>query len=174
VEARRRQRVAAMKFAAKAGEAVYEIVVTRLDADYVVTFNGVEHVVDARKLEADFYSILYEGKSYEVSVESIGAKYVVRHGANEQVVELADASRGGREELHKRSGPESIDSVMPGKVVRVLVEPGAEVQAGQGVVVVEAMKMENEISAPRAGRVKSVDVTPGQTVETGARLIVLE
>ena len=166
--------VAVMKFAAKVGEAVHDIEVTRLDADYVVTLNGVEHVVDARKLEADFYSILYEGKSYEVSVESAGPKYLVRHGAYEQVVELADASRGGREELHKRSGPESIDSVMPGKVVRVLVEPGAEVQAGQGLVVVEAMKMENEISAPRAGRVKSVEVIPGQNVETGARLVVLE
>ena len=163
-----------MKFAAKVGETVHEIVVTRLDADYVVTFDGVAHVVDARKLEADFYSILYEGKSYEVSVESVGPKYLVRHGAYEQVVELADASRGGREELHKRGGPENIDAVMPGKVVRVLVKPGDEVQAGQGLVVVEAMKMENEISAPRAGRVKSVDVNPGQNVETGARLVVLE
>ena len=174
MEVRRPPGVAVMKFAAKVGEAVHDIEVTRLDADYVVTLNGVEHVVDARKLEADFYSILYEGKSYEVSVESAGPKYLVRHGAYEQVVELADASRGGREELHKRSGPESIDSVMPGKVVRVLVEPGAEVQAGQGLVVVEAMKMENEISAPRAGRVKSVEVIPGQNVETGARLVVLE
>lgn len=158
-----------MKFKACVGETDYEIVVTRLDADYVVTIDGVEHIVDARKLEADFYSILYEGKSYEVSVESVGAKYLVRHGAYEQIVELADASRGGREELRKRSGPESIDSVMPGKVVRVLVEPGTEVQAGQGLVVIEAMKMENEIGAPRAGRVKSVDVKPGQNVETGAQ-----
>jgi biotin carboxyl carrier protein len=174
VEAFRFHRVAAMKFKASVGESVHEIVVTRVDADYVVTLDGIEHVVDARKLEADFYSILYEGKSYEVSVESLGSKYLVRHGAYEQVVELADASRGGREELHKRSGPESIDSVMPGKVVRVLVSVGDEVTAGQGLVVVEAMKMENEIAAPRAGRVKSIDVAPGQNVETGALLIVLE
>jgi len=163
-----------MKFKASVGGSEHEIVVTRVDADYVVTLDGVEHVVDARKLEADFYSILYEGKSYEVSVESLGAKYLVRHGAYEQVVELADASRGGRQELHKRSGPESIDSVMPGKVVRVLVSAGDVVAAGQGLVVVEAMKMENEIGAPRSGRVKSVDVTPGQTVETGSLLVVLE
>ncbi len=163
-----------MKFAAKAGEAVHEIVVTRLDGEYIVTLNGVEHAVDARKLEADFYSILYEGKSYEVSVESAGSTYKVRHGAEEQVVELADASRGGREELHKKGGVEDVRSIMPGKVVRVLVSPGDEVQAGQGVVVVEAMKMENEIGSPRAGRVKSVDVTPGQSVEAGARLASLE
>jgi biotin carboxyl carrier protein len=63
---------------------------------------------------------------------------------------------------------------MPGKVVRVLVVSGDQVREGQGLVVVEAMKMENEIGAPRAGRVKSVDVTPGQTVETGTRLVVLD
>jgi len=163
-----------MKFSAKVGGTEHEIVVSRVDGAYVVIFDGVEHVVDARKLEADFYSILYEGKSYEVSVESAGPKYVVRHGAHEQVVELADAARSGREELRKKGGVESIDAVMPGKVVRVAVAPGDLVHAGQGLVVVEAMKMENEISSPRAGRVKSVDVTPGQTVETGARLIVLE
>jgi biotin carboxyl carrier protein len=166
--------VAALKFKATVGGNVHEIVVARLDGAYVVTFDGAEHVVDARKLEADFYSILYEGKSYEVAVESTGAHYIVRHGAYEQVVELADAARSGREELRKRGGVESVDAVMPGKVVRVLVAPQDEVRAGQGLVVVEAMKMENEIGAPRAGRVKSVDVTPGQNVETGARLVVLE
>jgi biotin carboxyl carrier protein len=163
-----------MKFQATVGETVHEIVVAKWDGSYVVTLDGAEHVVDARKLEADFYSILYEGKSYEVSVETAGPKYIVRHGAHEQLVELADASRGGREELRKRAGPEAIDAVMPGKVVRVLVAPGDEVRAGQGLVVVEAMKMENEIGAPRAGRVTSVDVTPGQNVETGARLVVLD
>ena len=166
--------MAIVKFEATVGETEHEIVVTRDGAAYVVTLDGVEHVLDARKLEADFYSILYEGKSYEVSVESAGSKYLVRHGAYEQIVGLADASRGGREELHKRSGVFSVDSVMPGKVVRVLVSAGDAVNAGQGLVVVEAMKMENEIGAPRAGRVKSVDVTPGQNVETGARLVVLE
>ena len=63
---------------------------------------------------------------------------------------------------------------MPGKVVRVLVAAGDAVRADQGLVVVEAMKMENEIRAPRDGRVKSIDVAPGQNVETGSRLVVLE
>jgi len=174
LEARRAPGVAVVKFTAMTGDTAHEIVVTRQDAAYVVTLDGVEHVVDARKLEADFYSILYEGKSYEVSIESAGGSYVVRHGAHEQVVELADASLRGRNDLHRRTGIHHVDSVMPGKVVRVLVAAGDEVQAGQGLVVVEAMKMENEIGSPRAGRVKSVEVTPGQNVETGARLVVLE
>jgi biotin carboxyl carrier protein len=163
-----------MKFAAKLGDELHEIVVTRVDANYVVSLGGTEHVVDARKLEADFYSILYEGKSYEVAVESAGSKYVVRHGANELIVELADASRGGRDEIHRRGTLEAVTSIMPGKVVRVLVAPGDPVEAGQGLVVVEAMKMENEIGSPRSGTVKEVAVTPGLTVESGATLVVLE
>jgi len=163
-----------MKFAARVGETMHEIVVTRLDGEYMVTLDGTAHRVDARKLEADFYSILYDGKSYEVSVELAGPKYLVRHGAEEQVVELADAARSGREEVRKKGGVLSIDAVMPGKVVRVLVAPGDDVHAGQGLVVVEAMKMENELSAPRAGCVKSIEVNPGHNVETGAKLVVLE
>jgi biotin carboxyl carrier protein len=163
-----------MKFAARTGDTLHEVLVTREDGAYVVTLDGTPHRVDARKLEADFYSILFEGRSYEVSVETVGGRYLVRHGAHEQVVELADASREGRDELHRKGGPEEIVSIMPGKVVRLLVSPGQEVQAGQGLIVIEAMKMENEIAAPRAGRVAEVAVGPGQTVESGAKLVVLE
>ena len=63
---------------------------------------------------------------------------------------------------------------MPGKVVRLLVGVGDEVEQGQGVIVVEAMKMENEIAATRAGRVRSFAVETGQTVESGAELLVIE
>ena len=163
-----------MRFAVRVGEALHEIDVSRVDARYHVVLDGVEHVVDARKLEADFYSILFDGKSYEVSVEGSGTSYVVRHGANEQVVELADASRGGRDELHRRGGADEIAATMPGKVVRILVAEGDQVQFGQGLVVVEAMKMENEIAAPRAGRVKEIAVAAGATVESGAKLVLLD
>lgn len=163
-----------MKFAAKVGDTMHEIVITREDGTYRVTLGGIEHVVDARKLEADFYSILYEGKSYEVSVENAGARYFVRHGAHEEIVELADAARSGRERIRARQGAESVDSVMPGKVVRVLVAAGDSVSADQGLVIVEAMKMENEIRSPRDGRVKSIEVKPGQNVEAGSRLLILE
>ena len=63
---------------------------------------------------------------------------------------------------------------MPGRIVRVLVKPGDEVAGRQGLVVVEAMKMENELVAPRPGRIKDVLVTEGQSVETGRLLIVVE
>ena len=162
-----------MKFAARIGETTHEVVVDRVDALYRVELGGTVHLVDARKLEADFYSILFEGRSYEVSVEATDGGYTVRHGAHERQVELADASRGGREELARKGGAASVVSVMPGKIVRVLVAAGDAVEEGQGLVVVEAMKMENEIAAPRGGRVKEVAVTPGQAVESGAVLLVL-
>ena len=63
---------------------------------------------------------------------------------------------------------------MPGRVVRVLVAPGDTVAARQGVVVVEAMKMENELRSPKAGTVKEVAVTPGTSVEAGRVLVVIE
>jgi biotin carboxyl carrier protein len=63
---------------------------------------------------------------------------------------------------------------MPGRVVRVLVAPGDEVAARQGLVVVEAMKMENELGSPKAGRVKDVQVSAGQSVDAGRVLVVIE
>lgn len=71
-------------------------------------------------------------------------------------------------------GEQAITSPMPGRVVRVLVQPGDEVAVRQGVVIVEAMKMENELRSPKAGRVKDVSVTPGTSVEAGRVLVVIE
>lgn len=164
-----------MNLSARIRERSHEVVVERRDAWFVVVVDGDEHLVDAHKLDADFYSILIGGRSYEVSVEPDGGRYFVRHGAAEEIVELTDPSLGGREELLRAgAGPAAVVSVMPGKVVRVLVQPGDTVETGQGLVVVEAMKMENEIAAARPGKVVSVDVEPGQAVEAGARLVVLE
>ena len=164
-----------MKLRATVGEREHDVRVERRDGSFLVEVDGVEHLVDARKLEADFYSFLFDNRSYEVSVEANAGQYRVRHGASVVEVSVADPSRGGREELRRSSGgPEVITSVMPGKVVRVLVAEGETVQPEQGLLVIEAMKMENEIGAPRGGKIKSIEVKPGQPVETGARLLVLE
>jgi biotin carboxyl carrier protein len=71
-------------------------------------------------------------------------------------------------------GQQTVVAPMPGRVVRVLVAPGDEVTASQGIVVVEAMKMENELRAPKGGRVKDVSVSPGTSVEAGRVLVVIE
>jgi acetyl/propionyl-CoA carboxylase alpha subunit len=72
------------------------------------------------------------------------------------------------------SGPAPIKAPMPGLIVRINVKPGDVVEAGQGVVVMEAMKMENELRATAGGTVRSVEVAPGQAVEKGALLVALE
>jgi biotin carboxyl carrier protein len=83
---------------------------------------------------------------------------------------LAQAAATARRE----TGPAAVRSPMPGKVVKVLVKAGDEVKAGQGVVVVEAMKMENELKAPRDGKVKQVSAEEGRTVESGQTLALID
>ena len=163
-----------MKFSARAGSQLLEVTVVRHDGGYVVEIDGQRHIVDAHKLEGNFYSILNDGRSYEVSVETEREGYRVRHGAAEQLVALSDPGRQAREAKLLTDGPEEIVSMMPGKVARVLVAEGESVTAGQGVLVVEAMKMENEIAATRGGRVSSLSVEPGQVVERGAVLAIVE
>lgn len=164
-----------MKLSVVAGERTHDVEIERHEGGFRVTVDGAPRTVDVRKLEADFYSIVMEGRSYEVSVEPDGARYHVRHGASQRTVMLADPSQRGREGLRAGGhGPENVVSVMPGKVVRVLVAAGDAVSAGQGLVVVEAMKMENEVESPRDGTVRSVLVEPGRAVEAGAPLVIIE
>jgi len=162
-----------VKISAKAGQQIVELTIERQDGVYIVEIGGERRRVDVHKLEGDFYSILTDGRSYEVSVEARGETYYVRHGAAELLVALSDPSRKAREERVKQ-GPDEVVTQMPGKVVRLLVAEGEEVEVGQGLVVVEAMKMENEIAAGKAGKVISLRVEPGQTVEGGAVLAVIE
>ena len=163
-----------MKISARTGTRVHEVTVERHDGSYVLEIDGNRRTVDALKLEGDFYSILMEGRSYEVSVEADGDRYIVRHGAAEQIVALTDPGRRAREERGATEGPQNVVTVMPGKVVRLLVGEGETVAAGQGVVVVEAMKMENEITSPKNGTVAAIKVAPGQAVEVGATLVVVD
>ena len=72
------------------------------------------------------------------------------------------------------AGEQRVTAPMPGRVVRVLVKPGDDVAARQGLVVIEAMKMENELASPRAGRVKEVAVAEGTSVESGRLLVIVE
>ena len=90
------------------------------------------------------------------------------------VVNGRRSGRGAADTGAGAHGEQKVIAPMPGRVVRILVAPGDEVEARQPVVVVEAMKMENELGAPKAGRVKEIAVTEGQSVEAGRVLIVIE
>ena len=118
-------------------------------------------------------------RSYEVSFEAAADGRVgVRVDGESIPLSIVDprgrGKRGGRDATADASGPRAIVAPMPGRIVKVLVERGQTVAARQGVVVVEAMKMENELRAPRPGIVSEVHVSEGMSVEAQATLVVIE
>ncbi len=127
------------------------------------------------QVEPGVYSVLLEKASYDVRVSSTAGKYSVDLRGRNVAVEVIDP-RSSVFAARSRSGEGliSVKSPMPGKVVRVLVAPGDEVHAGQGLIVIEAMKMQNELKSPKAGRVVSIDARPAQPVAAGQVLAVVE
>jgi biotin carboxyl carrier protein len=127
------------------------------------------------EIEPGLFSILLDGRSYEARVESMpdGVGVVIR--GRRMRVELEDPRRASRRSGGRRTdGPLQVAAPMPGKIVRLLVAPGDEVTAGQGLVVMEAMKMQNELKAARPGRVVSIPVHEGDTVSAGDVLAIIE
>lgn len=130
---------------------------------------------DFLEVQPGVYSILHEGKSYEAQVVPDGDNWFVRLGGQIHEVETYDPRDGRRRAGAKLSeGRQSIKAPMPGKVVRMLVAVGNAVEAGQGVAVVEAMKMQNEMKSPKAGRVVELRAAAGDTVGAGSVLAVVE
>jgi len=123
-------------------------------------------------------SLIIAGRQFEVSVKRSNAnKYQVGHLGSVEDVEVLDplsylATEGLA--LQKADGPQRVTAYMPGRVVKVLVGEGDIVEAGQGLVVLEAMKMENEIQAQHEGVVRQVFVSDGQPVEGGDPLFEIE
>jgi biotin carboxyl carrier protein len=133
--------------------------------------------VDAVRLHGLAVSLLVGDRSYACDVEPgkdghlalrVGETVVPLEMLDERKLRLRRAS--GKFAI---DGPQQINAPMPGKVVRVLVKKGDTVAEGQGLVVVEAMKMENELKSPRAGVVSELHAVEGSAVENGARLVVV-
>ncbi len=141
---------------------------------YQVTIDGQPLEVDCQPAGRHFASLLVDGRSYAAGIVPNAGGYTVTLASATFDIELKDAAREGASTRARAAGPVRLTAPMPGKVVRVLVEPGQAVEPGQGLLVMEAMKMENELKAPRAGRVREVHASERQAVETGALLLVLE
>jgi acetyl/propionyl-CoA carboxylase alpha subunit len=125
--------------------------------------------------EPGVYSVLLDGRSYDAFVEETPTGLVVTIEGYRFELEVRDPRRWSRRSAGAGAGAvQSIVSPMPGKVVRVLAAPGDEVVAGQGIVVVEAMKMQNELKSNRTGRVLSVPAKEGATVNAGELLATIE
>jgi biotin carboxyl carrier protein len=164
----------------------YEIVINgaRRTAEFSPPRDAASRVafgVDGRVVEADIarispgeYSILIGGRSLDVTVEESAAGLLVRANGREFHVEIFDPrswrrSCGAGIELE---GRQRLVAPMPGKIVRVLVAAGQHVSAGQGLLVIEAMKMQNEIRSPKSGRVEKL-AGEGQTVNAGEVLAIV-
>ena len=126
-------------------------------------------------VEPGVYSVLMNGHSYEARIEQTAGGMVVFIEGHRFEIEVRDPRRGperaGRPGVEGRA---QVIAPMPGKIVRLLAAAGDTVAAGQGLLVVEAMKMQNEMKAPKAGRVASLAAREGATVAAGEVLAVIE
>lgn len=164
-----------MKYFAQVGKTEYEVMV---DQEKILV-DGEPVQIDLQQAGvSELYSLLYDGVSYEVLIESDRMDYAVTlRGEQFQIMVEDEQTRKlnvGRKAPSSPDGERSLSAPIPGLVVKVLVEEGTEVEEDQPLIILEAMKMENEIRAQQKGTVKQVNVVAGQRVEQNSVLILLE
>jgi biotin carboxyl carrier protein len=154
----------------------HRLEIEKAENAWMCLLDGQEIRVDAILARRDVLSLLVDGRSYEVKREQTATDLHLWVGSTRYGVEVRDprSLRSRRDGAGDEKGPKKIVASMPGRVVRLLVGEGAEVEAGQGIVVVEAMKMQNEIKSPKKGVVQKLMATPGATVNAGDVLAIVE
>jgi biotin carboxyl carrier protein len=156
----------------------YDLAIDELPnaGSFEINLSGKKITADLRQAGSASFSVIINNRSFDLDVIRQGDEFVIASRAGVTHLTLEDSrrrlmqSRGDREV----SGKVQMRAMMPGRVLSVAVKVGDQVAAQQGVMVVEAMKMENELKSPKAGKVVEVKVTAGQTVEKGELLIVIE
>lgn len=146
------------------------------DTGYCIALDGQVIQADATMVAPNIISVLIGGQAFEVHVTpSLDGKIKLQSGPHEFTAELQDPRswQGRRHGTLEAEGRQQIIAPMPGKVIRLLVQAGDPVEAGQGLVVVEAMKMQNEIRSPKRGKVERLQVKEGQAVNAGEVLCVV-
>ncbi len=127
------------------------------------------------RVEPGVYSVVLGGRGFEARVTAGAEGFTVEVSGRRFHVEVRDPRNARRRtDAGLTGGRQNILAPMPGKVVRLLVQPGDAVEAGQGLVVVEAMKMQNEMKCAHAGTVREVRAAAGDTVTAGQVLVVIE
>jgi biotin carboxyl carrier protein len=167
-----------MQYEVEVGSRLLQIAVIRAGDGFAVSVDGHTRQVDAARIDAHTLSLIVDSVwSNDVSIagDSASGQLDVHVGDTPIAVTLNGRRRWGRkDEGTAASGPQRLSAPMPGKVVRVLVKAGDPVTARQPVVVVEAMKMENELRASRDGMVAEIHVREGMSVDAGALLLVIQ
>jgi len=147
----------------------------RIESGWSCRLDGRQIAVDAILARRDVLSIRIDNKAYEVKCERVGSELHLWVGSVRFAAEIRDPrSLRGRVRAEDDHGPKKLTAPMPGKIVRIMLNPGAEVEAGAGVLVVEAMKMQNEIKSPKKGTIQKILVSEGAAVNAGDVLAIVE
>jgi biotin carboxyl carrier protein len=153
----------------------YRIDLKRGDGRWSCRLDGLDFEVDAVLTRPDVLSLRIANLAYEVKSERVANDLYLWVGSRRFAVEVRDPrSLRGRSRASDDRGPRKIPAPMPGKVVRLLVHEGEEVELGHGVAVVEAMKMQNEIKSPKKGTIQKILVSEGAAVNAGDVLAIVE
>ncbi|HVB32891.1 MAG TPA: biotin/lipoyl-containing protein [Patescibacteria group bacterium] len=152
----------------------YRVEAEHRDDGWDFRVDGEPVDADVAEISPDFYSILLAGKSFVVRVVPRESRLEIEVGTRQMIAEVDDPRRlrRGRGEL-ELEGHQQILAPMPGKVVRVLVGQGSRVEAGQAILVIEAMKMQNEVRSPKTGTLERLAVSEEQAVNAGDLLAIV-
>lgn len=176
-----------MKFIANLDDAEHIVTLEPIEDQenkYSISLDGREYLVDAHSMLSEIVTTIIDGKSYDLDIEKqnitdfLDGRLGVRVRGRVVYLEMLDERHKKMKDAQaarfSEHGLARICSPMPGKVLRVLVSQGDVVIEGQGLIVIEAMKMENELKAPKNGCVKELIVKPGDSVDSGALLLIIE
>src|SRR5277367_4920069 len=160
----------------KAGAKVHGLELDKAAGGWTCRLDGELIAIDAVIPRRDVLSLIVDGRAYEIKREQTATDLHVWVGSTRFAVELRDprSLRSRQKAAGDEKGPRQILAPMPGRIVRVLVAETSAVEAGQGIVVVEAMKMQNEIKSPKKGTVQKIVATEGANVNAGDVLAIVE
>jgi biotin carboxyl carrier protein len=154
---------------------IYRLELQRTENGWSCRVDGRDIPVDAVLARPDVLSLRIGNRAFEVKCERVSSETHFWVGSQRFGAEVRDPrSFRGRVRAGDEHGPKKLTAPMPGKVVRILAAQGATIEAGGGVIVVEAMKMQNEVKSPKTGTIQSILVSIGAAVNAGDVLAIVE
>jgi biotin carboxyl carrier protein len=168
-----------MKLIAELNDEKHEITIKQNGENVSAEIDGRVYELEAHEVEPNVYLFKHENKIYQIFVsptQNQNEPFAVNVGTNNFEINLTDPKRlrSSAGASGHGEGTAEIKTAMPGKVVRILVQQGAQIEQGDGVIIVEAMKMQNEMKSPKDGIVKEILVSEGATVNAGDVLAIIE
>lgn len=162
-----------MKLQAELNNEKHELEIKRDGEKVFARVDGREYELEASEIEPNVYLFKYDNQIFQIYVAPNG---IVNLGNHQLEISITDPKRlrGSGAKDAVADGIVEIKTAMPGKLVRVLAEEGAEIKQGEGVLIVEAMKMQNEMKSPKDGVVREIRFAEGATVNAGDVLAIIE